>query len=48
MLEFLGVRPLLHLDMRLGEGSGAVMAIPIIKAAASLLCEISEVYTDRN
>jgi len=33
MLEFLGVRPLLHLDMRLGEGSGAVMAIPIIKAA---------------
>ena len=48
LLEYLGVRPLLHLDMRLGEGSGAVMAIPIIKAAASLLFEISEVYLDRN
>jgi nicotinate-nucleotide--dimethylbenzimidazole phosphoribosyltransferase len=46
MLEFLGVRPLLHLDMRLGEGSGAVMAIPIIKAAASVLCEMSEVYSN--
>ena len=46
MLEFLGVRPLLHLDMRLGEGSGATMAIPIIKAAANVLCEMSEVYTN--
>lgn len=45
MLEFLGVRPLLHLDMRLGEGSGAAMAIPIIRAAASVLCEMSEIYS---
>lgn len=33
VLERLGKRPLLDLDMRLGEGSGAAMAIGVIKAA---------------
>jgi nicotinate-nucleotide--dimethylbenzimidazole phosphoribosyltransferase len=48
ILEFLGVRPLLHLDMRLGEGIGAVMAIPIIKAAASVLCEMYDPQTQKS
>jgi nicotinate-nucleotide--dimethylbenzimidazole phosphoribosyltransferase len=33
-LEHLGLRPLLHLDMRLGEGTGAALAMPVIGAAA--------------
>ncbi len=36
-LSTLGLRPLLRLDMRLGEGSGAALAIPIVRAAASTL-----------
>lgn len=35
----LGLRPLLDLGMRLGEGSGAVLAIPLLKAAARVLHE---------
>lgn len=33
VLERLGLRPLLTLDMRLGEGSGAAMAIGVLKGA---------------
>jgi nicotinate-nucleotide--dimethylbenzimidazole phosphoribosyltransferase len=33
VLERLGLRPLLDLDMRLGEGSGAALAIGVIKSA---------------
>jgi len=33
VLERLGLRPLLDLDMRLGEGSGAALSIGVIKAA---------------
>jgi nicotinate-nucleotide--dimethylbenzimidazole phosphoribosyltransferase len=32
-LERLGLRPILDLGMRLGEGSGAALAVPVIKAA---------------
>jgi nicotinate-nucleotide--dimethylbenzimidazole phosphoribosyltransferase len=35
VLERLGKRPLLDLGMRLGEGSGAALAIGVIKAAAA-------------
>ncbi|MCB9947800.1 MAG: nicotinate-nucleotide--dimethylbenzimidazole phosphoribosyltransferase [Rhodospirillaceae bacterium] len=35
LLERLGHRPLLDLGMRLGEASGAALAIPIIKAAVA-------------
>lgn len=33
----LGLRPLLDLGMRLGEGSGAVLAVPLLQAAARVL-----------
>jgi len=32
-LEELGLRPLLDLDMRLGEGSGAAVAVLVLRAA---------------
>ncbi|MBI2323236.1 MAG: nicotinate-nucleotide--dimethylbenzimidazole phosphoribosyltransferase, partial [Chloroflexi bacterium] len=40
-LQALGLRPLLDLDLRLGEGSGAVLAFPLIEAAARLLDEMA-------
>jgi nicotinate-nucleotide--dimethylbenzimidazole phosphoribosyltransferase len=36
-LEHLGLQPLLTLDIRLGEGSGAALALPIIQGAARLM-----------
>jgi nicotinate-nucleotide--dimethylbenzimidazole phosphoribosyltransferase len=41
LLAHLGVRPLLDLDMRLGEGSGAVLALPVIRAALALLTQMA-------
>lgn len=35
LIEALGKRPLLDMDMRLGEGSGAALAIGIVKAAVN-------------
>jgi nicotinate-nucleotide--dimethylbenzimidazole phosphoribosyltransferase len=36
-LEALGLQPLVELGMRLGEGSGALVAVPILIAAADTL-----------
>ena len=33
----LGVEPMLHMNMRLGEGSGAALAFPILDAACSMM-----------
>ncbi|HTR30490.1 MAG TPA: nicotinate-nucleotide--dimethylbenzimidazole phosphoribosyltransferase [Puia sp.] len=41
MLEFLGARPLLSLGMRLGEGTGAALAFPFVRAAANFLEEMA-------
>lgn len=41
MLEHLGVEPLLDLGMRLGEGSGAALALPLIKAACGFYREMA-------
>ena len=41
VLARLGVTPLLDLGMRLGEGSGAALAIPVIQSAAALLREMA-------
>ena len=37
MLQELGLRPLLDLDMRLGEGTGAALAMNIVEAAARVI-----------
>jgi nicotinate-nucleotide--dimethylbenzimidazole phosphoribosyltransferase len=39
MLKALGARPLLDLGLRLGEGSGGVLAAPLVRAAARLLTD---------
>ncbi len=41
ILEHLGLRPLLTLDLRLGEGTGAVLAFHLIEGAARILCEMA-------
>ena len=40
-LAELGLTPLLDLDMRLGEGTGAALALPLVRAAARLLNEMA-------
>jgi nicotinate-nucleotide--dimethylbenzimidazole phosphoribosyltransferase len=40
-LQHLGVRPLLDLELRLGEGSGAALAWPLLTAACALLAEMA-------
>ena len=41
LLEHLGVKPLLDLDMRLGEGSGAALALSVVRAAVALFNEMA-------
>src|SRR5579871_212350 len=41
LLECLGVEPLLDLEMRLGEGSGAAVALTIVQAALELFTQMA-------
>lgn len=41
LLAQLGAEPLLDLGMRLGEGSGAALALPVIRAAVALFNEMA-------
>lgn len=40
LLDVLNAEPLLHLDMRLGEGSGAICAYPVVDSAVRMLNEM--------
>lgn len=40
-LEALALRPLVDLDLRLGEGTGALLALPLLTAAARTLAEMA-------
>jgi nicotinate-nucleotide--dimethylbenzimidazole phosphoribosyltransferase len=42
LLGYLGVEPLLELDMRLGEGTGAALAVPLVRAAELMLREMAD------
>ena len=41
MLEQLGAAPLLQLGLRLGEGTGAALALPLLHAAANFLAQMA-------
>ena len=41
MLKHLNLNPLLDLNLRLGEGTGAVLAFHLIEASARILCEMA-------
>jgi nicotinate-nucleotide--dimethylbenzimidazole phosphoribosyltransferase len=41
MIAALKVQPLLDLDLRLGEGTGALLAWPLLKCAAAMLCDMA-------
>jgi len=41
LLDALEARPLLRLGMRLGEGTGGVLAAPLVRSAAAVLSEVA-------
>jgi len=41
LLEYLGLNPLLDLDLRLGEGSGALAAVPLVRMAAAAVIDVA-------
>jgi nicotinate-nucleotide--dimethylbenzimidazole phosphoribosyltransferase len=40
-LRTLGLRPVLELELRLGEGTGALLAVPVVQAAARVLRDMA-------
>lgn len=42
LLDALEAKPLLDLGLRLGEGSGAALAIPLVRAAAAILTDLAD------
>jgi len=41
LLRYIGIKPILDLGMRLGEGTGAVLAMPVIESACRLFSEMA-------
>ena len=44
-LHALGLDPVLDLDLRLGEGTGACLAVPVIAGAAAAMGEMADLPT---
>jgi len=40
-LDHLGLTPLVDLNLRLGEGSGAALSVPLVQSAARVLREVA-------
>ena len=41
VLESLGLEPLLDLGLRLGEGTGAALALPLVRSAIAILTDMA-------
>jgi nicotinate-nucleotide--dimethylbenzimidazole phosphoribosyltransferase len=41
LLQYIGLTPILNLGMRLGEGTGAVLAMPVIESSLHLFAEMA-------
>jgi nicotinate-nucleotide--dimethylbenzimidazole phosphoribosyltransferase len=41
LLRAIGLSPMLHMDMRLGEGTGALLTFPLIEAAVKIMKEMA-------
>lgn len=41
LLEILGLEPVLDLSLRLGEGTGAALAVPVLRSACALMREMA-------
>jgi nicotinate-nucleotide--dimethylbenzimidazole phosphoribosyltransferase len=41
LLEYLGAKPILNLGLRLGEGTGALCAYPVIESAVRMINEMN-------
>jgi nicotinate-nucleotide--dimethylbenzimidazole phosphoribosyltransferase len=42
LLDALDAKPLLDLGLRLGEGTGALLAVPLLRAAVRLLTDVAD------
>jgi nicotinate-nucleotide--dimethylbenzimidazole phosphoribosyltransferase len=42
LLYWLDASPLLDLGLRLGEGTGAALAVPLVRAAAGILTDLAD------
>lgn len=41
MLDHIGARALLQMDLRLGEGTGCALALPLVQAAVNFMCQMA-------
>lgn len=41
MLDHLGARALLQMDLRLGEGTGCALVLPLVQAAVNFMCQMA-------